>query len=167
MTCLEVSICRDAIRTYRPFVPTNRTMWHYVADKTLKALVSKVLNHQRVVYQNYRKLNLPTVLGLIGRFKKNAHVIDQQHSWIINTKTCHPLHYVGSEKALSLTFKANSKYRWQKLQTFASNMHLLARQFSFIAYTILMASLLRSLHSKRQSRPCSKCLDVTVKTQMT
>ena len=93
---------------YRPFDPSNKTMWHLAADKTLKTLAGQVLNHPRVVTETYRKMNLPAVLGLLGRCARNALVIGQKHSWIVNAKTCHSLHYVGSQMVVGLTFAATN-----------------------------------------------------------
>ena len=75
LTRVEVSICRDALHKHRPFDPSFKTVWHIAADRDIKALAGAVLNRDQVREQTYRSLSLSTLLGLLGRCRRNMMVI--------------------------------------------------------------------------------------------
>ena len=79
----------------------------------------KVLNDERVVAHAFRKLSLPTLLGLLGRCCINLMVIGKKQSWIINARTSHRRHYIGTKQKIGLAEKTVKEQLWSRLETFA------------------------------------------------
>ena len=85
----------------------------------LKLLVKDVLNDERVKILTYRKLSVPTLLGLLGHCSVNLMIIGRANSWIVNARTAHPQHFVGTHHAIAMTKKASSTQLWKRLEVFA------------------------------------------------
>ena len=77
-----------------------KTLWHSKMQAAMELLVEKILNDERVIIQVYRKLSLPTLLGLIGRCNTNLLIVGKRNSWIVNARTSHRRHYIGTKKAI-------------------------------------------------------------------
>lgn len=89
MTRLEVSICHGALLKYNPLHASTKTVWEKKIRAMLDALTDKVLNSENVKSEMYRKLNLPNLLGLLGRCNNNILAIGKDNSWLINARTSH------------------------------------------------------------------------------
>ena len=59
-------------------------------------IVQEVLNNKTVVKHVYQKLSMPLLLGSLGHCTYNLLVIGRQNSWIINAKTSHKQHFIGT-----------------------------------------------------------------------
>ena len=119
MTRLEISICRAAMLTFKPHQPSVKTLWHSKMQVALDLMIEQVLNDKHVVPQVYRKLSLPTLLGLIGHCSTNLMVIGKKHSWMINARTSHKRHYIGTKQAIGLALRTVKTQLWERLETFA------------------------------------------------
>ena len=93
-------------------------MWHTKVKNALNLLVKDVLNDERALSLTYRRLSLPSLLGVFGHCDVNILAIGQQNSWLINARTSHKKHFVGTKIAIGLTHKATDKTAWRKLEAF-------------------------------------------------
>ena len=59
-------------------------------------IVQEVLNNKTVVKHVYQKLSMPLLLGSLGHCNINLLIIGRQNSWIVNAKTSHKQHFVGT-----------------------------------------------------------------------
>ena len=82
-------------------------------------LVKDVLHDKTVLKHIYKKLSLPHLLGLLGQCPVNLMMIGRENSWIINARTSHKLHFVGTRYAIGLTREAFGATMWKKLHAFA------------------------------------------------
>ena len=69
--------------------------------------------------QVYRRLSLPTLLGLIGNSSTNLMIIGSNTSWIVNASTYHKRHFVGTKQVVGIRSNSGKKNIWQRLETFA------------------------------------------------
>lgn len=119
MTRLEVSICPAALVKYAPHQPSVKTKWHSKMQAAMDLLVHDVLNNKEVIQLVYRKLSLPTLLGLLGHCSNNLMVIGTRNTWMINARTCHRRHFIGTKQVINMDFKKGKLYLLKKLKTFA------------------------------------------------
>ena len=82
-------------------------------------IVQEVLNNKAVLRHVYRKLSIPHLLGGLGRCDSNLLLIGREHSWLVNARTSHKRHFVGTRKLVGLTAKAGKNASWTKLEEFA------------------------------------------------
>ena len=102
MARLEISICDEAISKYEPHKKPNCTVFYPRVKAAFAKLIDEVLNHDYIVHQTYRKLSVPTLLGLIGQSKVNLLLIGNANSYMVNARTAHPNHYIGTRHAFGL-----------------------------------------------------------------
>ena len=77
-----------------------------------------VLHNENVTTNVYRKLHLPQLLGNLGNCDVNLLIIGKENSWIVNARTSHNNHFVGTRQAIGLTNKATNIVSWKQLETF-------------------------------------------------
>ena len=58
MTRLEISICSGALKRYRPFQPSFKTLWFQKVGAAFQHLERLVLNNRRVLEMTHRRLNI-------------------------------------------------------------------------------------------------------------
>ena len=66
----------------------------------------------------YRQLSLPRLLTLFGRARENLLVIGRHNCWLVNCRTFHARHFVGTRLAAGVTTLANSEVAWRGLVKF-------------------------------------------------
>ena len=104
---------------YNPQLPSIKTSWHKRMQAALNVLIKDVLNNRDMIPMTYRKLSLPYLMGHLGRCKVNLLVIGGRNSWLINARTAHARHFVGTRQAIGLSSKATNIQMWKKLESFA------------------------------------------------
>lgn len=112
LTRLEVSICGAALEKFKLYQASVKTLWHVKVQKALETLVQSVLNDSAILRDTYRVLHLRKLLALIGSSKVNILAIGEHRTWLINAKTSHPRHFIGSARALgvkAIMSRKNSK----------------------------------------------------------
>ena len=67
----------------------------------------------------YRKLSVPTLVGLLGRCAANLLIIGLKHSFIVNARTAANSQYCGTVQAIGLTKKATNQRMWLRLEHMA------------------------------------------------
>lgn len=108
-----------ALAKYQPWQPSVKTLWHRKTQAALDLLIARVLNCEKVVEHAYRRLSLPHLLGSLGRSYVNLLLIGRENSWIVNARTSHRRHFVGTRQAIGLTAKAANNASWTQLRLFA------------------------------------------------
>ena len=74
--------------------------------------VKDVLNKKTILKHVYKNLSLPHLLGLLGQCPVNLMMIGKENSWIINARTCHKQHFVGTKYTIGLSRKAFGAEFW-------------------------------------------------------
>ena len=97
MTRLEISLCSGALRRYRPFQPSLKTRWVQRVGAAFERLHRLVLNNERVLAICHRRLNMAHFLGELSLSQVQVLAIGHQASWLVNYRTAHKQHYVGSQ----------------------------------------------------------------------
>ena len=116
MTRLEISICAAALQKFKPWQPSVKTLWHSKIQAALTAIVQDVLQDRTVIKHVYRALSLPKLLGLLGQCRVNLLLIGKENTWLVNARTPHKKHFVGTRQAFGLTNKAKEVASWMKLK---------------------------------------------------
>ena len=119
LTRLEMSICRSALQKFKPWQPSVKTLWHRKTQETLDMFVKDVLNKKTILKHVYKNLSLPHLLGLLGQCPVNLMMIGKENSWIINARTSHKQHFVGTRHVIGLSRKQFGAKFWQRLQALA------------------------------------------------
>ena len=118
MTRIEISICHPAIRKFRPDLPSHKTLWHYKLQNALSVLIKEVLNHESVIKRVYHKVSLPKLMSFLGLCNYNILVIGQRNTWMINARTSHKRHFIGTRYCIGLSNKRRLKDTWSRLHDF-------------------------------------------------
>ena len=100
---LEVSISEEALMKFRIWQPSVKTLWHRKIGTALKLILDHVFNNEQVLKQCYRRLSVPHLLGHIGRCKENILAVGSKNSWLINARTSHKRHFVGTRHSIGLS----------------------------------------------------------------
>ena len=74
----------------------------------LQTFVHKVLNSSLTILLAHRYLSMEQLLWHIGRLDYNCLIIGKYYCWLVNARTCHPNHFLGTERKIALTSKAAS-----------------------------------------------------------
>ena len=119
MTRLEVSICKDALENYSPFQKSLMTVWYKRITTFIELIHENILNCPYNTENTYRNLIMPELLGRLSNCRFNVLLIGLENTWIVNAKTSHKLHFVGTKLACGLTKKAQRVQSWLKLAQFA------------------------------------------------
>ena len=85
----------------------------------MNKLVTNVLNAECVRSRAYRSLNIPKMIGLIGRVRINLMIIGRDNCWLVNTKTSHREHFVGTKHTFDSTDSDTSVRSQGKLRNLA------------------------------------------------
>ena len=116
MTRLEISICAAALQQFKPWQSSVKTLWHSKMQAALSTIVQDVLHNKAVVKHVYRTLSLPHLLGSLAQCKVNLLLIGRENTWLVNARTPHKRHFVGTRQAVGLTNKAMKIASWAKLE---------------------------------------------------
>ena len=100
---LEVSISEEALMKFRIWQPSVKTLWHKKVESALKLILDHVFNNEQVLKQCYRRLSVPHLLGHIGRCKENILAVGSKNSWLINARTSHTRHFIGTRHSIGLS----------------------------------------------------------------
>ena len=84
----------------------------------LNTIVEDVLNNENVTENVFRRLSIPHLLGNLSQCGVNLLIIGKENSWIVNARTSHKNHFVGTRQAIGLTSKAASIVSWTQIETF-------------------------------------------------
>ena len=90
--------------------------WNNVVPETIGLLGREILNREEIFNLVYKSVSIPLMLYNLGRVGHNSLVIGKDHCWLAVAKTCHPNHFVGTEKMISLKAKNNDYTRWCRIQ---------------------------------------------------
>ena len=60
-------------------------------------MVDGVLNDETVLFYCYRELLVPQLLTLLGRVTNNILAIGKKECWLINARTAHKGHFIGTK----------------------------------------------------------------------
>lgn len=82
-------------------------------------IVEEVLQNKSVLKHVYKSLSLPHLLGKLGQCETNLLLIGRENSWLVNTRTSHKQHFVGTRQVVGLTSKAQGADSWKRLETLA------------------------------------------------
>ena len=105
-------------------------------QRALDHLVDYFLNYDRVLTAVYRKLSLTDLITDLSRCRVNLLIVGRSYTWLINAKTGHPHHFVGTMKRFGLTHCANSDFTWERIENFV-------QKFAAVGSTIFVHSLHR------------------------
>ena len=94
---------------FNPLQPSVKTLWHSKMQAAMELLVEQVLNDKHFIISAYHKLSLPTLLGLIGRCSTNLMVVGQRHSWMVNARTSHRRHFIGTKQMFGLASREETE----------------------------------------------------------
>ena len=118
MTRIEVSICSHAIDTFALCHPPVRTLWHTKVENAIDHLYSTTLNDNDVIDVIYRKLDVSTLLAMLTNSSRNILAVGRNNSWLINCRTVHKRHFVGTWAAINfatMPFRASNVSRLERL----------------------------------------------------
>ena len=87
LTRLEISIHGSALFNYDSVAPSIRKIWPQQVKLALNNLVDEFMNDDELLFQAYRKLNVPLFLGAIGRTPHNILAIGKQQNFLLNART--------------------------------------------------------------------------------
>ena len=118
MTRIEISICSSALLEYKLLQPGLKTCWHKKINAAMDVILKEVLNDADMKIFFYRKLNVPSLIGHLGTCKINLLVIGKKQSWIINARTSHPRHFVGTGQIIGLEGASINEWQWNRLWMF-------------------------------------------------
>ena len=119
MTRLEISVCRSAIERFSPWEPSVKTIWHKKVALAMDKIVADVLNDKRALALTYRRMSLPRLINRLCTAGENILAIGRRHSWIINAKTSHKYHFVGSRATALLTKDLSETRELDRLRNLA------------------------------------------------
>lgn len=102
MTRIEVSIHGVAIEKYDVSKPSFKTVWHKRVAKAIDCLTANFLNDEDNLEHYYRKIQIPKLLSLLMRTAVNFLAIGRKECWIINARTPHKRHFVGTQCSVSV-----------------------------------------------------------------
>ena len=101
---------------YNPTQAGVKTKWHDHMQYTLDQLVKGVLNRKSITREVYLKMNVPKTLASIGECDVNILAVGAKHSWIINARTVHPEHFVGTRLSYGYDSKLGNYQNWPRLE---------------------------------------------------
>ena len=93
--------------------------WHTLVPKALQVIVDDVLNSEEVVRLVHRFIDIPEIVHSIGRLSYNCLIIGEMHAWLVNSRTCHPNHFMGTERKISLATRGSTRQTWDRIRDLA------------------------------------------------
>ena len=118
MTRIEISCHHEALKRYIFGETSVKTLWHMKVQRALDHLVDNFLNKERVLDKAYRTLQLTHLITDLSRCEVNLLVVGRSYTWLINSTTGHPRHFVGTKRNFGLTHCANSDFAWDRIEKF-------------------------------------------------
>ena len=112
MTRLELSIHNVALQRYEITQPSFKTVWHKRIIAGMEALTERFLNDEDTIFYCYRNIAIPTLLSSLSRASINILAIGKKECWIINARTPHPRHFVGTPCSVSIYDLTARLDRW-------------------------------------------------------
>ena len=97
MTRLEISLCSGALRRYKPFQPSMKTLWFQKVNAAFQHLDRLVLNDRQVLKMCHRRLNIAHFLDELSLSQVQVLAIGHHASWLVSHKTAHRNHFVGTQ----------------------------------------------------------------------
>ena len=97
MTRLEISLCSGALRRYKPFQPSMKTLWFKKVNAAFQHLDKLVLNDKQVLKMCHRRLNIAHFLDELSLSQVQVLAIGHHASWLVSHKTAHRNHFVGTQ----------------------------------------------------------------------
>ena len=98
-----MSISEEALMKFRIWQPSVKTLWHKKIEAALKLILEQVFNNSQVLKQCYRRLSVPHLLGHIGCCKENILAVGSKNSWLINARTSHKRHFIGTRHSIGFS----------------------------------------------------------------
>ena len=108
LTRLEVSVLHEAISQYDIFKPSVKTLCHEKVPKAMSLMVENILNHDYVLRLAYCKLSLNYLFAYLAKAQTNIMAIGSKSTFMINARTGHNRHFVGTHKPIGLTTSASN-----------------------------------------------------------
>ena len=96
MTRLELSIHSIALKRFDIMQTSYKTEWYKRMIASMDALTDYFLNDEDIIAQCYHKIPTPDLLESLSRTAVNILAIGKKECWIINARTPHPRHFVGT-----------------------------------------------------------------------
>ena len=93
----------------------SRIAWNSVVPETIGLLHREILNREEIFHLVYKSISIPLMLYNLGRVNHNSLVIGKDHCWLAVAKTCHPNHFVGTERMISQKAKGYDHTRWYRI----------------------------------------------------
>ena len=103
VTRLEVSICREALDRHNLLRCDYGGNWNEKICTAMGQLVEYVLNDRDILEQTYRSVSVSSIITSITRSNHNLLAVGKRHSWIINARTGHRNHFVGTRAVAGMT----------------------------------------------------------------
>ena len=96
-----MSILKEAIEEFRFHKLPDKTLWHLRVSKAMDKITEEVLNSEEVLNIVYRNLSIHNLLMFLANCETNIMAIGNQNAWIINARTSHKGHFVGTHQVIS------------------------------------------------------------------
>ena len=96
-----------------------RQEWNSMIPKALMSITDDVLNSAKVVRLVHKFVDIPEIIHSIGRLSYNCLVIGEMHAWVVNCRTCHPNHFMGTERKISMATRGSTRQTWDRVRDLA------------------------------------------------
>ena len=77
------------------------------------------MNNPVITADVYKRLSVSHLLGELSQSKVNLLLIGNANTWVVNARTSHKEHFVGTKQAVGLTKKAQNTRKWLTIANFA------------------------------------------------
>lgn len=74
--------------------------WHKKVPLVLNLILETVLNNNEVLSKVNRQMSLNQTIYNLGKIKYNCLVVGRDSSWLVNCKTGHKNHYIGTKRTV-------------------------------------------------------------------
>lgn len=116
MTRLELSICHSALEKFSPWAPSVRTLWHQKVTKFAEEIIGRVLNDERALSLVYRRISVPRLIANLLQCDTNILAVGRRHTWIINARTAHKKHFVGTRAVAGISTRSQCRQQINRVQ---------------------------------------------------
>jgi len=101
VTRIEVSVHFKPTYGYTWGEPTMHTRLVSTASWLLRGLGHQVLNQEGMLKMTYQRASMRAFMfGLLG-LNRNILIFGNNHYWLVQASTCHPGHFVGTQRAFA------------------------------------------------------------------
>ena len=66
----------------------------------------------------YRQLDVGYLLANLSVVRKNILILGEKKAWMVNAKSNHSQHFIGTERCLTMLKRTTNKVMWNKLLDF-------------------------------------------------